>query len=111
MAWHVSKNPEVRKRWRLRLAGWHKSGLTQEAYARANGFSGESLRRWRRWFRRNPSELPALVEVQVGQPAAAGLLRKDDRMIVELCDGRLVHLRPGFNPAAVASLVTTLEQL
>ena len=109
MAWRESKNPRIRKKWRLRVEQWRTSGLSQTAYARQQGFSPTSLRGWRRWFDREEPQLPALIELKLNEPASSPV--PDDTMIVELRNQRFVHLVPGFDPASVTKLVRVLEAL
>ena len=39
-----------RSEWQRLVAGWPRSGLTQETYCTRHGISGGSLQRWRRIF-------------------------------------------------------------
>jgi hypothetical protein len=109
MAWRESKNPKIREKWRLRVELWHSSRLNQAAYARQQGFSPTSLRGWRRYFEREPPQLPALIELKLSEPEVSAV--PDDTMILELRNQRFVHLVPGFHPASVAKLVQALEAL
>ncbi len=85
-----------------------KSGLSVQRFTSERDFSAPSLWFWRRWFEDQPKQLPAFVELKVEEEALAP---SQDTMVVALCRGRLVYLRPGFDATAVACLVTTLEQL
>ena len=104
MAWKASKNPSVQARWRSRVEALEASGDSAAGFARRRGFSAESLRRWRKWFQ---PQFPALVEVVVADPAVEVVSR---HMVVELLNGRRVHLEPGFDDRAVTQLVCLLER-
>ena len=107
MAWRASNNPTVRARWRARVDALEASGESAAAFARRHELGIESLRRWRKLFRAQP-QLPALVEVVVADPVeTAG----SPRMVIELPNGRRVHLEPGFDPRAVTQLVRLLEHM
>jgi transposase-like protein len=112
MAWIASTNPAVRQRWRERVECYESSGVPMKEFCRREGFGRESLRRWRRWFREQGATeraaAPALVEVNVSPEPRVD---PRDAMVVELAGGRRVHLEPGFDAAAVACLVATLERL
>jgi hypothetical protein len=108
MAWTASKNPEIQAQWRQRLADWRESGLSVQRFASERDFSAPSLWFWRRWLEDQPQQSPAFVELKVEEEALAP---SQDTMVVALCRGRLVYLRPGFDASSVARLVTTLEQL
>jgi transposase len=54
-----------RNEWQRLVAGWPRSGLTQEGYCARHGISGGSLQRWRRIFAADAAPRP-----QVTAPAS-----------------------------------------
>jgi hypothetical protein len=111
MPWQPSKNPQIRDKWRRQVAAWQRSGLSQASFCREQGFSVTSFSGWRRWFDRHPAQLPALVELRLDDALPDPPMVDGQAMWVTLRSGRGVGLRPGFDPASVAQLVTLLEQL
>ena len=109
MPWSASRDPVVQQQWRDRVARFEASGQSAKAFCAQEGFGVESLRRWRRWLGRQAVAVPALVEVRVREVAPPPPPR--DAMVVELAQGRRLHLEPGFDAVAVARLVATLERL
>jgi hypothetical protein len=107
------------------FGSYSRRGVTLAAFSRGMGVTAQRIRNWRdgrnpgarRRMRRGGGE-PAFVPVTVvgGAPSSAPLVVNGDeedrsRMEIGLAGGRSVRVGTGFDAAAVARLVATLEQL
>jgi len=92
MPWSASTDPAIQQQLREHVARLEASVLSAKAFCAQEGFGVESLRRWGRWLGRQAAAVPALVEVQVREVAPPPPPR--DAMVVELVQGRRLHLEP-----------------
>ena len=106
------------------LRSYRGRGVTLAAFSRGMGVSAQRIRNWRdgrnpgsrRRTRRGAGE-PAFVPVKVvGEARSSAPLvvsgeEEPGRMEIGLAGGRSVRVGTGFDAAAVARLVLTLEQL
>jgi hypothetical protein len=124
MDWQASDDLVVREQWRSPVSCWEDSGEELTKYARERRFSVAAFRHWVSWFEGRQSGKPSLVEVTITDLAitevSGGVSSVsqpdvsqsdiDQTMIVELLNGRCVHISPGFEPSSLAQLVAVLER-
>lgn len=99
----------TRADWKKRVQQWDKSGLSAAAFAAREGIEAKQLVWWRWKLRATPSEPAAaplsFLPVRVVDRAAPPLPRSAPIEIV-LPNGRIVRVPPGFDPGALAQLLT-----
>ncbi len=96
--------------WRRRLAQWKRSGLSQAEFCRRKEISVATFRWWKQKLDaaepkpKRRSKGAAFVPVKIvptrPSPAAVELL---------LAGGRMLRIRPGFDPALLRQLLSALE--
>lgn len=102
---------------RRELSDFRESGEPREEFARRRGYSAERLRRWSQRLESatvTPSPSPLLLPVRLrSEPvrAAAAAPQAASPVEVVLRSGRLLRVHPGFDAAALAALVQTLESV
>jgi transposase len=118
----MARQPDAGKqqRWLDLMRRWHASELTVRDFCDCYGVSQANFYLWRRVLRergllhdqRTPTQRarqsparPAFVTVTVDAPAAAPAAVE-----VVLSDGRLLRVRPGFDPDTLLQLVHLLEE-
>ena len=99
----------TRAEWAKRVRGWQRSGLSIEEFAARKGIKPKQLAWWRWKLRATASTPPApemrflpvhVVEAEASPPRAEVPLE------VELPNGRVVRVRPGFDPAMLESVLS-----
>src|SRR4051812_19916997 len=99
-----------RAQWQKRVAQWKKSGLTAEGFAAQEGLNPGTLLWWSSRLRRL-----AAGEAEVGfarlipveeVPAQAS---EPGALDIVLASGRVVRVRPGFDPALLRDVLRVLE--
>jgi transposase len=96
----------TRVEWAERVERWERSGLSAEKFARCEGYKAKQLSSWR-WKLRadgppqpppSSTEPPRFLPVHVvadGSPLVA------EPIELALPNGRVVRVRPGFDPATL----------
>lgn len=88
------------------LARWEAGGLGPAAFARREGVSPVTLRRWRQEFgapARTAGVAGGFIEVRLPGRAPTGGFE------VGLSDGRVVRVPAGFDPQELSRLLAVLE--
>ena len=104
---------------RRELSDFRESGEPREEFARRRGYSAERLRRWSQRLESatvalSPSPPPLLLPVRLrSEPERSAPVspRAASPVEVVLRSGRLLRVHPGFDAAALAALVQTLESV
>jgi hypothetical protein len=99
-----------RAQWKRRVAQWKKSGLTAEVFGAQQGLNPGTLRWWSSALRR-----PVARAAKVGfarlvplDPAPARPAEPATLDVVA-ASGRVVRVRPGFDPTLLRELLSALE--
>ena len=109
-----AQDVERTEHWRGLVRAWEGSGLTQVDFCRRKGVSVHTFRSWRYSLRLQAKEerrapasralAPPFGEVKLAEKArlaGAGVA-------VELGDGRVVRVEPGFDPATLKEVLAVL---
>ena len=119
-----SYDPAKMQFWRQTLTRRQASGLSVRAYCEAHGLSEQNFYRWQRVLTEAPERgsahrraprtrlaprpktqtVPLFVPVDVDVASATATALE-----VVLADGRLIRVRPGFDPATLGQIVACLE--
>ena len=107
MARRRSKRDQERAQfWRQVIGQWQASGQSVSAFCREHGLSEGGFYAWRKRFvgqEQGPTFVPVRVIPDTGvEPEAAAIE-------VALVGGRLVRIRPGFDPETLKRLLGVLE--
>jgi len=115
MAQHSDSGKE--RRWLDLVQRWRQSRLTVRAFCERRGLSEPSFYGWRRVLRQrglihedgSPVEVstPAFVKVTVDPGAVSATPSAIDLVLPQ---GRLLRVRPGFDPELLRQLVRLLEE-
>ena len=93
----------VAQNWSTKIAAWRHSGLSLPAWCRENAESYHRAIYWRK--RLQPSdrcETGGFVELTVPAAPIAPITLE--------CNGILVHIAPGFDPAFLADVLSVLKR-
>jgi transposase-like protein len=92
--------------WRLVVARWKRSGLSVQAFCRAEGLKQATFYWWRRELNRRDQPKPAFLPVRViaerAEPSSGGVE-------VVLANGRCLRVGVGFDPQTLVQVVELLE--
>ncbi|KYF61921.1 transposase [Sorangium cellulosum] len=97
----------TRMEWAERVARWERSGLSAEKFARREGYKPKQLYWWRWKLRADEPSQPApssLTEAPRFLPVhvvADTLPVAAEPIEIALPNGRVVRVRPGFDPATL----------
>ena len=99
-----------RGQWQKRVAQWKKSGLTAERFAAQEGLKPGTLLWWSSRLRRSVAEkaevgFARLIPVEEVPPQAS----ESGALEIVLASGRVVRVRPGFDPALLRDVLSVLE--
>jgi hypothetical protein len=104
-----------RDEWQRRVQRWTDSGLTAKQFATETGINAGTLQFWKYKLAR-PSEPLRPGRKRVPEPAVSSLVEvrpvsvvRDDRIEIELNNGRRLRVPPRFDADAVKALVFALE--
>lgn len=99
-----------RVQWQKRVAQWKRSGLTAEDFAAQQGLNPGTLRWWSSRLRR-PVEGGVEVDFARLVPVAAVRSEASEPGALEIvvASGRIVRVRPGFDPALLRDVLSVLE--
>ncbi len=90
----------VAQKWSTKIAAWRQSGLRLPAWCRKNAESYQRALYWRKRFHDSfDKESGGFVETTF--PAAP---------ITVECNGILVHIAAGFDPALLAGVLSVLKR-
>ena len=104
-------------RWRpeqakLIVDAWKASGQSMDAFTEKHGIAFDRLNKWAQRFHRQKRSVPAsklnFLPVKVIEPKPLSTPMPEDSMDIRLPTGLTVSIRPGFDPAAVKTLLETL---
>jgi hypothetical protein len=88
------------KKWSRKIAAWRRSGLSLPAWCRQNSESYQRALYWRKHLQQpDHSGTGGFVELSV--PAA---------LITLECNGILVHIAHGFDPALLTDVLSVLKR-
>ena len=99
----------LREEWRLRLADFDGSGLTQREWCAEKGVALHQFAYWRRQLKEADGGQPASGEwcqvslLPVGTPQAVGLTVRVGPAAIEVS--------PGFDPSLLQAIVQTLAEV
>jgi len=109
-------NPDKERRWLDLIRLWRQSRLSVRAFCERRRLSEPSFYAWRRLLRQRGlideeasaralpvAARPAFVQVAVDAPAPPGI-------DLVLAPGRLLRVRPGFDPDLLRQLLRLLEE-
>ena len=116
MAHHCK--PAKERRWRNLILRWQQSGLSVRAFCQRRRLSEPRFYVWRRRFHERGligGDVPAgpgrgettPTFVQVAVDASAGALPAIDLVLAQ---GRMLRVRPGFDPDLLRQLLRLLEE-
>ena len=104
-------------RWRpeqakLIVDAWKASGQSMDVFTQKHGIAFDRLNKWAQRFHRQKRPAPAsklnFLPVKVTEPKPLHTAMPEDSMDISLPRGLTVSIRPGFDPAAVKTLLETL---
>ena len=104
-------------RWRpeqakLIVDAWKASGQSMDAFTEKHGIAFDRLNKWAQRFQRQKrpgfTQKLNFLPVKVTEPKPLGTPMPEDSMDIRLPTGLTVSIRPGFDPAAVKTLIETL---
>lgn len=111
------------RHWRRLIGRWQRSGLTIRDFCGAEDLAEHNFHAWRRALaerdgvarstassrqrRSRRSSPPAFLPIHIlAEPPAC-----HTELELLLCSGRVIRIRPGFDPATLRALITTLEAI
>ena len=104
-------------RWRpeqakLIVDAWIASGQSMDVFTQKHGIAFDRLNKWAQRFHRQKRPAPAsklnFLPVKVTDPKPLHTATPEDSMDIRLPTGLTVSIRPGFDRAAVKTLLETL---
>ena len=104
-------------RWRpeqakLIVDAWKASGQSMDAFTEKHGIAFDRLNKWAQRFHRQKRPAPAsklkFLPVKVTELKPLSTPMPEDSMDIRLPTGIRISIRPGFDPAAVKTLLETL---
>ena len=104
-------------RWRpeqakLIVDAWKASGQSMDAFTQKHGIAFDRLNKWAQRFQRQKrpgfTQKLNFLPVKVTEPKPPHTAMPEDSMDISLPTGLTVSIRPGFDPAAVKTLLETL---
>ena len=105
-------------RWRpeqakLVVDAWKTSGESMDAFTEKHGIAFDRLNKWSQRFYRQKTATPAqrlnFLPVKVTEEKPLRSSMPEDSMDIRLPTGLSVSIRPGFDPAALKTLIETLR--
>ena len=111
--------PSTGEKWRRCIERWIQSGLTASAYAARVGLNVHTLRKWKYLLDRQDRQAMRLAAPQtLHTPASLPLIELrpransvDERIEVELGDGRRLRVPSTFEPQALRRLLGVLGEV
>ena len=97
--------------WQRHIACYHKSGLTRREYCERHELKVGTFDYWRRRLRLDDTGAPAPAVSVVRVDLEPVALPQPSSLEIVLGNGRRIRVANDFEPATLARVVTTLEQL
>jgi hypothetical protein len=105
-----------RDEWQKRVERWSESGLSAKQFAAETGLNVGTLQYWKYKLRRQNGESARAARRKVPQPIVSSLIEvrpmsvaADNRLEIELNNGRRLRLPATFDVNVVKTLVVVLE--
>ena len=106
----------TRAEWAERVERWERSGLSAEQFGRREGYKAKQLYWWRWKLRADGASQPSpLASTRVPRFLPVHVVAEVSPVVTEpieiaLPNGRVVRVRPGFDPATLERVLALLAE-